>query len=66
MNKSKTHIQVKNNTGYAVNANILVGDSGSFSSGDILDANAVEELINNKINNLIGNATESGDTLGEL
>lgn len=45
MNKSKTHIQVKNNSGYSVNANILVGENGSYSSGDILDANAVEESI---------------------
>lgn len=66
MNKSKTHIQVKNNAGYFVNANVLVGNNGSYSSGDILDANAVEQLINSKISNIVGGASAASDTLGEI
>ena len=48
MIKSKTDITVRNAAGYKVNSNILVEQTGgSYKSGDILDANAVEKLIGN-------------------
>lgn len=49
MNKNKTNLSVINNAGIRINPNIIVGESGSHSSGDILDANATEELIQNAI-----------------
>lgn len=46
--KSKTNISIISNTGVRRKAEIIIGDSGTYTSGDILDANAVEQLINDK------------------
>lgn len=45
---------------------IVVGDNGSNTPGDILDANAVSKLIDDKIANVVGGATTDADTLKEL
>ena len=46
MIENKTDIVVRNAAGYKVRSNVLVeSDGGSFTSGDILDANAVEKLV---------------------
>ena len=64
--KQKTNISVKNNLGYHVTAEMEVGDNYGYASGDILDANATAKLIDDKINNLIGGASASSDTLKEI
>ena len=46
-NKQRLNLSIKNNLGYRVNPNLILGDYRGFSSGDILDANAVIELIRN-------------------
>lgn len=66
MNKSKTNLSVVNAAGVRVKPNFIVGDSGRFSSGDILDANYIEKLIDDKINAVVGGATSASDTLKEL
>ena len=66
MNKTTLNVSVKNNTGIRVKPSVIVGNSGSYSSGDILDANAVETLINSKITGVVGGATTAADTLKEL
>lgn len=66
MNKTKTNIAVKDNTGIRRKINIVSGDSGSFNSGDMLDANGVEMLVENKINSLVNGASASLDTLKEI
>lgn len=45
---------------------IVIGDGNSYTPGEILDANAVETLINNKIANVVGGATTAADTLKEV
>ena len=50
--KNKTNISILDNVGVRRNASIEVGSSGNNESGLILDANAVEGLINDKIGNL--------------
>ena len=47
MRKSKSQISVINNAGYRRNADIIVGEPHGHTSGDILDANAVQELVGN-------------------
>lgn len=64
--KQKTNISVKNNLGYHVTANMEIGPNKGFISGDILDANAVAKLIEDKVTALVGGATSSADTLKEL
>lgn len=64
--KQKTNISVKNNLGYHVTANMEIGPNKGYASGDILDANAVEQLVEDKINSLVGGATTSADTLKEI
>lgn len=49
MNKNSTKISIVDNNGIRRNANIYVGNGGSFSSGDLMDANAVEKLVEDKI-----------------
>ena len=50
MKKYKTDLSVTNNVGIRVKANILVGENGVYESGTLLDANAILELINSKMN----------------
>ena len=64
--KQKTNISVKNNLGYHVTANMEIGPNKGFISGDILDANAVAKLIEDKVAALVGGATSSADTLKEI
>lgn len=66
MNKNKTNLSVVNNIGVRVKPSIIVGEQGSYSSGDILDANAVEKVVKNKVNDVIGDAADALDTLEEL
>lgn len=44
--KSKTNISIVSNTGVRRKSEVIIGDSGTYTSGDILDANATQELIN--------------------
>lgn len=46
MSKTKTNISVKDNTGARVEASVIVGPAAGYVSGDILDANATANLIN--------------------
>ena len=66
MSKTTLNLSVKNSAGITVKPHIIVGDGGSYSSGDMLDANAVEALINSKIAGVVGGATTSSDTLKEI
>lgn len=43
--KSKTNISVVSNTGTRRKAEVIIGDNGKYPSGDILDANAVQQTI---------------------
>ena len=47
MNKTKTNISVKTNTGSRRKVDIIAGDNGPYVSGDILDANATKQLVDN-------------------
>lgn len=42
---NKTNISVIDNAGIRRKANIAIGNSGSYPSGTILDANAVEKMV---------------------
>ena len=66
MKKTKTNISVVNNVGIRRNADIHVGDGGPYPSGDILDANATQEAVNKAVNEVIGGAPETLDTLKEI
>jgi lactam utilization protein B len=52
--KRKTNISVLDNIGLRRNINIEVGKTGSFPSGDLLDANATESLINEHVGAMTG------------
>lgn len=45
---------------------IIIGDSDKFSPGTLVDANKVTQMINNAIQDLVGNSPENLDTLYEL
>ena len=64
--KAKTNISVRNNLGSKIISNMIIGESGEYTSGDILDANAVQEVVTNEITDLINFAPETLDTLGEI
>lgn len=64
--KNKTNISILDNVGVRRNASIEVGANGNNESGLILDANAVESLIDNKVDEIIGDASDALDTLKEL
>ena len=66
MNKTKLNLSVKNSAGIIVKPSIIVGEGGQYSSGDILDANAIVALIDSKIANVVGGATTAADTLKEV
>lgn len=44
--KNKTNISVKDIRGIRVTPDLVIGPQGDYASGDILDANATQELIN--------------------
>lgn len=54
------------NLGIRREVNIEVGASNGYASGDILDANATAELINNKIDTVVDGASSTMDTLKEV
>ena len=45
---------------------ILGSEDGEFVRGDLMDANAIQEFVSQKINDLVNNAPEALDTLKEL
>lgn len=47
--RNKTNLKVKNNVDITVSPYMIVGDSKEYRSGDILDANATSELIDNSM-----------------
>lgn len=51
MNKNKTNVSIVDNSGIRRKASIVIGGSGSHASGIILDANATEKLIEEKLGN---------------
>ena len=46
--KQKTNISVRNNQGAYTTSNMIIGASGRFASGDVLDANATIDVIQNE------------------
>ena len=46
--RSKTNISVRNNQGAYTNTHMIIGANGRFASGDILDANATVDVIENE------------------
>lgn len=64
--KQGTKISILDNLGIRRNIKIEVGASGSRESGVLMDANAVEKMIDDKIGSVVGGATSSADTLKEL
>lgn len=64
--KTKTNISVLDNTGARTNASIIVGDYNGYTSGDILDANSTAKLVDDRIEDVIGVAPETFDSLGEI
>ena len=64
--KRKTNISIKDAVGLKRTANIEVSRSGSYQSGDILDANSTSKLIDDKIDTVIGGASQALDTLKEI
>lgn len=52
--KSKTNISVLDNRGIRVNPSVIIGNTGNgYVSGDILDANAVYNVINGILSNFV-------------
>ena len=64
--KRKSNIHTKNSVGTNINPQIEMGPYKGYISGELLDANAVAALIDQKINVVIGGATTAGDTLKEI
>jgi hypothetical protein len=64
MKKTKTNISVVNNAGIRRDISVHVGDTGPYPSGDILDANAVNELVNS--NNAGTNVSEILNQLDDV
>ena len=62
----KTNISILDNVGLRRNAMIEIGSDGSYESGIILDANAIEKMVKDLIAAVVGNAAANVDTLGEL
>lgn len=64
--KQNTKISILDNLGIRRNATIEIGANGSHESGLLLDANAIEKLIESKIASLINGAGTDRDTLKEV
>jgi hypothetical protein len=64
--KQKTNISVRNNLGYHITSEMELGPNNGYSSGDLLDANATAELINNKVDAVVDGASSTMDTLKEV
>lgn len=70
--KSKTNISIVDNAKIRRKSDIIIGKKGEFPSGDILDANATKELVEDKISDVAESvqaitdmAPEDFDTLKE-
>ena len=59
MNKTKTNISVKTNTGSRRKVDVIAGDNGPYVSGDILDANGVKDVVDNAIATLGNNQSSA-------
>lgn len=67
MRKNKTNISVIDNTGLRRNSNVIVGKtSNGYTSGDILDANAIKDVVNEAVATVVDSAPEALDTLKEI
>lgn len=69
MIKTKTNISAKTNTGSRRKVDIIAGESGPYTSGDILDANATKQLVDNvadRVGAIMDMAPENFDTLKEV
>ena len=63
--KTKTNISVRDNTGARVEASVIVGNAAGYVSGDILDANATANLINEATEGISEDIGELIEQLGE-
>lgn len=64
--KRKTNIYTKDNYGSNINPQIEIGQFKGYLPGEMMDANAISALIDQKIANVVGGATTAADTLKEL
>ena len=64
--KRKTNIHTKDNFGSNINPQIEIGQFKGYLPGEMLDANAVVTLIDQKIAQVVGGATTAADTLKEI
>jgi len=64
--KSKTDISILDNLGLRRKADIEIGDNGSYESGLLVDANAVEKMIGERVDAVIDGASSTMDTLKEV
>ena len=64
--KSKTDISILDNIGLRRKADIEIGDNGSYESGLLVDANAIEKMIGEKVDTVIDGASSTMDTLKEV
>jgi hypothetical protein len=64
--KNKTDISILDNLGIRRKAELEIGANGSYESGLLMDANAVEKMVDDKIAAIIGGATSAADTLKEV
>ena len=64
--KRKTNIYTKDNFGSNINPQIEIGQFKGYLPGEMLDANAVVTLIDQKIAQVVGGATTAADTLKEI
>lgn len=54
--RSKTDVSVLDNLGLRRKAEIEIGDSGSYESGLLMDANAIENMVDKKVEDSAGTA----------
>ena len=64
--KRKSNIYTKDSAGTNINPQIEMGPYKGYISGELLDANAVAALIDQKISGVVGGATTAADTLKEI
>lgn len=64
--KNKTNISVRNNLGTHTTSHMIVGSEGPYTSGDIMDANSVNQVVDEKINSIVDGASSAMDTLKEV
>lgn len=64
--KHKTNLHTKDIQGKNINPQIEVGPFKGHISGDLLDANATEALMDKKVSDVVDGATSAADTLKEI